>query len=188
MRGATVEGSRTGAIVAAIVSLAESLGMETTAEGVETLDELDLIRMLGCSHIQGFIYERPLTFDAATARLKGGLTAIARGPRSARAPRQKMLRKVLMVNGTHKYYGTIRNISTTGALIEGLWNVPSGTEFSIHLSQGNVIKAIARWSKDDSMGVEFAVALELDVNGGVSVLPARRSNEAGKSGLLRKAG
>ncbi|MCB2059704.1 MAG: EAL domain-containing protein, partial [Novosphingobium sp.] len=55
VRGATMAGSRNGAIIASIVSLAEALGMETTAEGVETLDELDLVRMLGCSHIQGFI-------------------------------------------------------------------------------------------------------------------------------------
>src|SRR5437763_6042147 len=60
VRGATMPGSRNGAIIASIVSLAEALGMETTAEGVETLDELDLIRMHGCSHIQGFIYDKPL--------------------------------------------------------------------------------------------------------------------------------
>ena len=58
VRGATMPGSRNGAIIASIVSLAEALGMETTAEGVETLDELDLIRMLGCSHIQGHIYDK----------------------------------------------------------------------------------------------------------------------------------
>ena len=40
VRGATLAGSRNGAIISAIVSLAESLGMETTAEGVETLDEI----------------------------------------------------------------------------------------------------------------------------------------------------
>ena len=49
VRGATITGSENGAIIASIVSLAEALGMETTAEGVETLDELDPVRMLGCS-------------------------------------------------------------------------------------------------------------------------------------------
>jgi predicted signal transduction protein with EAL and GGDEF domain len=188
VRGATVDGSRNGAIISAIVNLAEALGMETTAEGVETLDELDLIRMHGCSHVQGFIYEKPLTAKAATERLETGLEAIARGPQSARAPRQTMLRKVMLEHGKHKYNGTIRNISTTGALVEGLWNVPPGTEFGIHLSQGYVIKATARWCKEDRMGVEFAVPLELDDNGGVSVVPPRRRAEPGQSPLLRKAG
>ena len=43
MRGATVEGSRNAAIIAAIVALAEALDMETTAEGIESHDQLDLI-------------------------------------------------------------------------------------------------------------------------------------------------
>ena len=186
--GATVKGSRNGALIAAIVSIAEALGMETTAEGVETLDELDLIRSLGCSHIQGFIYEKPLAADAASERISTGLAAIARGPRSARAPRQTMLRKVLLEHGKHKYNGTIRNISTTGAMIEGLWNVPPGTEFGIHLSKGYVIKATARWCKDDRMGVEFAIPLELDDNGGVSVTPPRRRPGPAQPVQLRKAG
>ncbi|MGE0283793.1 MAG: putative bifunctional diguanylate cyclase/phosphodiesterase, partial [Rhizobiaceae bacterium] len=73
VRGATMKGSRNGAIISSIVSLAESLGMETTAEGVETLDELDLVRALGCSHIQGFIYERPLKALDASDQLAAGL-------------------------------------------------------------------------------------------------------------------
>ncbi len=188
VRGATVSGSRNGAIIASIVNLAESLGMETTAEGVETLDELDLIRTLGCSHIQGHIYEKALTPQAATERLETGLAVIARGPRSARAPRQTMLRKVLLEHGGHRYNGTIRNISTSGAMVEGLWNVPPGTEFNIHLGKNYVIKATSRWCKEDRMGVEFAQALELDDNGGVSFLPSRRPGEASEPRLLRKAG
>ena len=80
VRGATLQGSRNGAIIAAIVSLAEALNMETTAEGVETLDELDLVRSLGCSHIQGYIYEQALTATVATERLATGLSVIASGP------------------------------------------------------------------------------------------------------------
>ena len=165
VRGATIEGSRNGAIIAAIVSLAEALGMETTAEGVETLDELDLIRALGCSHIQGFIYERPLTKASATARLQQGIHAIAKGPRSARSARQSMLRKVQIEHGDHFYMATIRNISRTGALVEGLWNVPRNTIFRIRLSEHQSVTATARWSQEDRMGVEFSSALDLDERG-----------------------
>ncbi len=188
VRGATMRGSRNGAIMSAIVSLAEALGMETTAEGVETLDELDLVRMLGCSHIQGYIYEKPLTAAAATARLEAGLVAIARGHRAARPTRMTMLRKVVLEHGGATYNGTIRNISTTGALIEGLWNVPQGTQFAVQMSAGHVINATARWCKDDRMGVEFDVALESDGNGGVQVAPPRRSREPSDAVLQRKAG
>ena len=152
VRGATITGSRNGAIISSIVSLAEALGMETTAEGVETLDELDLVRMLGCSHVQGYIYAKPLTHAAATERLLAGTTAIAKGPRAARGVRHTMLRKVLLDHGGQQYHCTIRNISPTGAMVEGLWNVPPGTIFRIMLAEGALVTATARWCQEDRMG------------------------------------
>ncbi|VWX54455.1 EAL domain-containing protein [Novosphingobium sp. 9U] len=188
VRGATIQGSRNGAIIASIVSLAEALGMETTAEGVETLDELDLIRMLGCSHVQGYIYEKPLPSTAATERLAKGLTAIAQGPRSARAPRQTMLRKVVLEHGGQEYAGTIRNISRSGALVEGLWNVPQGTTFEVQLAEGLKRLATCRWCNEDRMGVEFDQPLPVDASGAVSFTPPRSVREKVEAAGLRKAG
>ncbi|NML94136.1 EAL domain-containing protein [Novosphingobium olei] len=173
VRGATQPGSRNGAIIGSIVSLAEALGMETTAEGVETLDELDLIRVLGCSHVQGYIYERPLSAEAAASRLTSGLIAVAQGPRSARASRQTMLRKVVLDHAGHRYHGTVRNISRTGALIEGLWNVPPGTIFRVLLSENYPVTATCRWSNDDRLGVEFSMPLELDEDGRIAAVTLR---------------
>lgn len=167
VRGATQPGSRNGAIIASITSLARTLGMDTTAEGVETLDELDLVREHGCTHVQGYIYQMPLSAEETAARLAEGLEAVARGPRSARAPRQTMLRKVALEHQGQKYDATIRNISATGAMIEGLWNVPEGTVFKVQLSRRHVVTATARWSVDDRMGVVFATPLRRDRNGGV---------------------
>jgi diguanylate cyclase (GGDEF)-like protein len=48
------------AIVRAIVGLGQSLGMTTTAEGVETEEQLGLMRALGCDEIQGFLFSPPL--------------------------------------------------------------------------------------------------------------------------------
>jgi EAL domain/PilZ domain len=185
VRGATMKGSRNGAIIAAIVSLAEALGMETTAEGVETLDELELVRVLGCSHIQGYIYEKPLSLEAATERLENGLRAIAQGPRSARASRQTTLRKAILEHGDQQYTGTIRNISSSGAMIEGLWSVPAGTVFSIRIAGGKPIKGTARWSDEGRMGVEFAqpYAMLADSNDN-----ADGPRPAFEPGMLRKQG
>ena len=185
VRGATINGSRNGAIIAAIVSLAEALGMETTAEGVETLDELDLVRMLGCSHVQGYIYAKPLDHAAATAQLSAGMIAIARGPRAARPVRHTMLRKVMLDHGGQLYHGTIRNISATGALVEGLWNVPAGTIFRIMLTEGGLVTATARWSQEDRMGVEFSVPLELDDAGRI-VLIAQAAPASTRTSLRRR--
>jgi diguanylate cyclase (GGDEF)-like protein/PAS domain S-box-containing protein len=170
VRGATEPGSRNGAIIASITGLAQALGMDTTAEGVETLDELDLVRMFGCSHVQGYIYERALDAASATQRLETGLAAVATGPRSARASRHMMLRKVVLEHAGQLYNGTIRNISATGALVEGLWSVPSGTIFRIAVSDGYSVTATTRWCSEDRMGVEFAVPLERDASGVLAAL------------------
>ncbi len=50
------------AIIRAVVAMADSLKMSTTAEGVETEEELALIRELGCKKIQGYLFGRPMTF------------------------------------------------------------------------------------------------------------------------------
>src|SRR5207249_805925 len=55
VRGASSATSRNSAIIRAIVTLAESLDMDTTAEGVESHDDLQLIRELGCSQVQRYI-------------------------------------------------------------------------------------------------------------------------------------
>ncbi|WP_254602666.1 putative bifunctional diguanylate cyclase/phosphodiesterase [Sphingomonas bacterium] len=54
------------AIIRAVVALADSLGMATTAEGVETESEHRLVQELGCAKVQGFYFGRPL--PAAEAR------------------------------------------------------------------------------------------------------------------------
>ena len=61
VRGAASTTQRNAAIIRAIVSLADTLGMDTCAEGVETHDDLQLIRDLGVSMVQGYIFgSRPM--------------------------------------------------------------------------------------------------------------------------------
>ena len=40
--------------------MAQSLEMTTTAEGTETIEEVELVRALGCDKIQGFYFGRPM--------------------------------------------------------------------------------------------------------------------------------
>ena len=53
------------AIVASIVDLARKLGMTTTAEGVETEEQLRLVREAGCETVQGYLLGRPQPFASA---------------------------------------------------------------------------------------------------------------------------
>jgi diguanylate cyclase (GGDEF)-like protein len=59
--------SSAAAIVQAIVDLANALGMETTAEGVEHEDQFQQLRAQGCSSIQGYLLGRPVNAAEATA-------------------------------------------------------------------------------------------------------------------------
>jgi diguanylate cyclase (GGDEF)-like protein len=55
------------AIIRAVVALADSLGMATTAEGVETEEEHQMVQQLGCTKVQGYYFGRPLPVQEARA-------------------------------------------------------------------------------------------------------------------------
>jgi EAL domain-containing protein (putative c-di-GMP-specific phosphodiesterase class I) len=63
------------AIVRSIIGLGRSLGLQVVAEGVETAEQMQMLREFGCDLLQGFLYARPLDADA----VPGFLTALAAG-------------------------------------------------------------------------------------------------------------
>lgn len=64
------------AIVAAIVSMARGLGLSTISEGVETEQQLAMLREQGCDEIQGYYYSRPLAADAFEAFVRARLAGV----------------------------------------------------------------------------------------------------------------
>jgi diguanylate cyclase (GGDEF)-like protein/PAS domain S-box-containing protein len=62
-------------IVRALVGLAHNLGLEVIAEGVETAEQLDYLKVLGCEFAQGFSISAPLSAADAAALLRGGVLA-----------------------------------------------------------------------------------------------------------------
>lgn len=54
------DGKRGGTILSSMVRMAKWLGMPVIAEGVETLEQADFLRSIGCEYIQGYLYSRPL--------------------------------------------------------------------------------------------------------------------------------
>lgn len=71
-------------IVAAILALADRLGIETLAEGVETAEERAVLAEMGCPHLQGFAIARPMPF--AETLEWGGC-----GPVGGRTPLERMV-------------------------------------------------------------------------------------------------
>jgi len=55
------------AIVRAVAGLGTELGIATTAEGVETAEQLQRVRLLGCTEVQGYYFGRPLPANEISA-------------------------------------------------------------------------------------------------------------------------
>ena len=64
-------------IVAAIVALGHSLGLEVTAEGIENEAQLQLLRRLGCAQGQGYLFSRPVPGAELSSLLKTGRFKVA---------------------------------------------------------------------------------------------------------------
>lgn len=58
------------AIVKSVISLARDLRIGVVAEGVETADQLDYLRQIGCDEVQGYLISRPVAADAVMALLE----------------------------------------------------------------------------------------------------------------------
>ncbi|WP_380782039.1 putative bifunctional diguanylate cyclase/phosphodiesterase [Sphingomonas sp. R86520] len=165
VKGAAELGNRNAAIIKAIVTLADTLGMETTAEGVEIQDEIDLVRDLGCSHIQGYVYGRPVRADEALRQLglENGM-ATASGFKVSRATRHKMLRSARIMIGGVRGDVRIRDISTSGAMLDGITidGNPDGMAMEIELVEDQMLGARIRWARGGRAGIEFDAAFNLE--------------------------
>jgi diguanylate cyclase (GGDEF)-like protein/PAS domain S-box-containing protein len=167
VRGCTENGDINPAIISAIVALAKALGMETVAEGVEAMDELALVRERGADLVQGYIYSRALTQDVVLTRFADGIMKVTpEGPARHRAERISMFRKVGLIHEDHYYDVILRNLSKTGARINGLAGVPIGTDVVLDLGHGQLVVSKVVNATESSQGLKFETALISDGTGG----------------------
>lgn len=154
VRGAASPTNRNSAIIRAIVSLAESLEMETCAEGVETHDDLALIRELGCSHVQGYIFGKPVSSSEARD-LANRSRVEAEGFQCLREARQRLMRRAIAAIDGRPEEVRLRNISVTGCLVEALRSVAPGTHLAIDIVGVGPVAGTVRWASRGRFGVQF---------------------------------
>jgi|GEM_PF-371655 len=75
-----VDTNRGGTILSSVVRMAKWLSLPVIAEGVESLQQADYLKSIGCNYIQGFLYARPMPEEDYTALLKDSTVGSTKPP------------------------------------------------------------------------------------------------------------
>ncbi len=155
-------------IIAAIIGLSNALGMSVVVEGVEAFDQLEVVKDMGARFIQGWIYSKALGIDKVKERLANGEFRIEPdGPDQYRSDRRTVFRRIGVIHEDHRYAGVLRDISRTGARVEGLLGVPVGTQLVLDMGNGQLAVCTVSRARDAMIGVEFETPLVSDGAGGL---------------------
>ncbi len=155
-------------LIRAITALAEAMDMDTIANGIETEALNRALVECGVKYVQGPIYSDPVGAKTVANELLGDSWKIApSGDRTKRARRRTVFRKIQVIHDDHSYEVTLRNLSRSGALIEGLLDVPKGTQFVVDLGGGQLAVATVIRTNGDTQGLEFEQNLIDDGSGGL---------------------
>ena len=155
-------------LVRAVVALAGAMGMETIATGVHAMALMHKLREIGVDQVQGFVFSDTIAqADVLEGIAQGNWVIEPTDQGSQRASRRTVFRKIGLIHEDHYYDVTLRNLSRSGAMIQGLQDVPSGTQFVLDFGQGQLAVCTVRRSMDDTQGVEFEQDLVEDGAGGL---------------------
>jgi hypothetical protein len=159
--GASDPASRNAALIRAMVGLASDLKMETTAEGVETQDELQLVRNLGCSLVQGYFFGKPMPAEEARELAAKGAVDRPEAKFPPREPRMRIIRAALLHYQGQVKGARLRNISSGGALVECREELPVGASIQLDFAAGGLIDGEIRWTNGTQFGVQFNEKFDL---------------------------
>lgn len=161
LRAAAAKTGRTRALAHALMGLATDLGMTVTAEGAETLEDLELIRALGCDEVQGFLFGRPMPSEEARARAADSKPVDAKEAAGIRPPRHSLIRTGNLHLGEDSWPVRLRNISAGGAMVESGRDMALQAPVELDLLDGVRLRGSVRWSHDGRLGIQFEQAFDL---------------------------
>lgn len=176
-------------IIAAIIGLSNALNMETTVEGVEAFDQLEVVRERGAKLIQGFLYSRPLKEDVILEKIASGdFTIKPDGPDTYRSDRRSVYRRIGVIHEDYYYNAVMRDLSRTGAGIQGIVGIEKGQDLVLDLGEGQLAVCKVTRAKDDSFGVLFETPLTNDGAGGLCTRHRVSPYMIAAAGLPKKPG
>ncbi|HEX9806123.1 MAG TPA: EAL domain-containing protein [Alteraurantiacibacter sp.] len=164
----TQQDQNSAKIITAIIGLSEALGMETTVEGVEAFDQLELVVSKGAKFVQGWIYSKALSAEVVAENMASGEFKIEpEGPDTYRPDRRSVFRRIGVIHDDHRYGAVLRDLSKTGARVDGLIGIPPGTGLVLDLGAGQLAVCTVVRSHDATIAVEFETPLVSDGAGGL---------------------
>lgn len=176
-------------IIAAIIGLANALNMETTVEGVEAFDQLEVVKYNGAKIVQGFIYSPPISEENLLGLIEAGEFLIAPdGPKAYRPDRRSVFRRIGVIHEDYYYNALMRNLSRSGAGIEGIVGIDVGADLVLDLGQGQLVVCKVARSSDGEIGVEFETELTADGSGGLCTRHRVSPYSVAAAGLPKQPG
>ena len=175
LRAGLADAGRARAVLGAIVGVAKTLKMDVTAEGVETLDELHLVRTTGSLDVQGFLFGRPMTAEDAL-RLADDSAPMSAQDVRPRPPRHSLIRRGALRTAGRLLAVRLRNISAEGAMLESADGMEPGSDVELDVD-GLRVDGQVRWSHDGRIGLRFAESFDLSRLGS--------AQRKGRAGILR---
>ena len=185
----TQDDKNSAKIIAAIIGLSNALNMETTVEGVEAFDQLEVVKSKGATLVQGFIYSRALPEDEINRKIASGdFVMEPDGPDTYRPDRRSVYRRIGVIHEDYYYNAVMRDLSETGAGVHGIVGIETGTEVVLDMGEGQLAVSKVTRAKDDHFAVEFETAMTSDGSGGLCTRHRVSSYTIAAAGLPKKPG
>ena len=166
--------NETVAIINTIVQLAKSFSMTVVAEGVETADDFERMRELGCHQIQGYLFGRPMTFEKASELVSGAVKRIAE-PHSEATPHGSPVEELTLPFAPHPV-GPTRIKSPASAGPSDPAQIPSPLEIDALATGGTAAFGSGFMLNDAASEDELVVDRPLEIGGGERRLDVRAYN------------
>ncbi len=185
----TQEDKNSAKIIAAIIGLSNALNMETTVEGVEAFDQLEVVRSKGATLVQGFIYSRALPEAKILEKIASGAFVMTPdGPETYRPDRRTVYRRIGVIHEDYYYNAIMRDLSECGAGVEGIVGIDIGTELVLDLGEGQLAVCKVTRTADETFGVLFETPLTNDGSGGLCTRHRVSPYTIAAAGLPKKPG
>ena len=145
--GDSTSGRGDRAIVASIIDLAHAFGLTTIAEGVETGDQMEHLRSLGCEQAQGYWLSRAVPPSAAAAWIARSVRSKPADPTITPSSLKKRAKRILLVDDDRSFRELLHNL---------LADHP-GLDVVAEAEDGRQAVALARHFKPDLVILDLAM-------------------------------